>query len=216
MKIQILTSKESWLNLNKKKFIINAVKKFTKKVSIIYDFKKISKNTNLCIILSYYKIIPEKYLKLANHNLVVHESDLPKGKGFSPLYWQILNGKSKIIFTLFEATKLMDAGQFYFKKKFHFKKTLLFEEIKELQVKYALELISKFIKKYKYKKFIKLHIQKGKSSFYKKRNKDSSKLNPKRSIEFQMNLIRICDNNNFPSFFYYKGKKFNIKISRND
>ena len=76
MKIQILTSQGSWLNLNKKKFVINVVKKFTKKVSVIYNFKKISKNTNLCIILSYYKIIPEKYLKLANHNFLEVQTTL--------------------------------------------------------------------------------------------------------------------------------------------
>jgi methionyl-tRNA formyltransferase len=216
MKIQILTSQNSWLNLNKRKLLINTLKKFSKNISIINDFKKINKNTELCIILSYYKIIPQNYLKFAKHNLVVHESDLPKGKGFSPLYWQILKGKSKVIFTLFEAAKSMDSGKFYFKKKFNFKKTLLFDEIKELQIQYSLRLISIFIKKYKHKKFIKLYDQRGKSSFYKARNKESSKLNPKKSIELQMDLLRICDNNKYPAFFFYKGKKFNIKVDKDD
>jgi len=38
----------------------------------------------------------------------------------------------------------------------------------------------------------------------------------KPSIKFLMNLMRIRDNRNFPPFFFYKGKKVNIKISRND
>jgi len=215
MKIQLLTSKNSWLNLNKKKFINDYFKKFTKQISIIYDFKKISKDTDLCIILSYYRIIPKKYLELTEHNLIVHESNLPNGKGFSPLYWQILEGKNRITFTLFEATKKIDAGKFYFKKKFLFKKILLFNEIKNLQIKYALELISKFIKKYKKTGQVKSYSQIGKSSFYKKRNINMSKLNLKRSINDQINLLRICDNKKFPAFFYYGGKKFTIKIKKN-
>ena len=31
-------------------------------------------------ILSYHRIIPEQYLKLHRHNLVIHASDLPQGK----------------------------------------------------------------------------------------------------------------------------------------
>ena len=30
------------------------------------------------------------------NNIVVHASDLPKGRGFSPMSWQILEGKNKI------------------------------------------------------------------------------------------------------------------------
>ena len=83
MKIQILTSKNSWLNSNKKFFIKK--KGIWKNVKIINNHKKIKKNTDITAILSYYNIIPEKFLKHSKHNLVVHESDLPKGRGFSPL-----------------------------------------------------------------------------------------------------------------------------------
>ena len=42
------------------------------------------------------------------HNLVVHESALPEGRGWSPLTWQILAGKSEIPITLFEAVEAID------------------------------------------------------------------------------------------------------------
>ena len=127
------------VKLKKKKFIINYFKKFTKKVSLINDFKKIKKDTELLIILSFYKIIPEKYLKISRHNLVVHESDLPKGKGHSPLYWQILREKLKL-FLHYSKHQKNGLSKYYFKKKFLFKNTLLYDEIKNLQLKYSLEL----------------------------------------------------------------------------
>ena len=61
MKVQVISSKNSWLNLKKKKFIINYFKKFTKKVSLINDFKKIKKDTELLIILSFFKNIQAQF-----------------------------------------------------------------------------------------------------------------------------------------------------------
>ena len=50
-------------------------------------------HTDLCICLSYSKLLSEKDLSKFKNVLVVHESELPKGKGWSPLSWQILEGK---------------------------------------------------------------------------------------------------------------------------
>ena len=41
------------------------------------------------------QITPESILQRNRHNLVVHGSALPQGKGWSPLTWQILEGKMK-------------------------------------------------------------------------------------------------------------------------
>ena len=64
-------------------------------------------------LLSCTKIL--KDFERFNHNIVIHASDLPKGKGWSPITWQIIEGKSKIPITLFEANNSLDGGPFYFK-----------------------------------------------------------------------------------------------------
>ena len=214
MKIQILTSKDSWLNRNKRKTVVNYLKKFSKKISLINNHKNIKKNLDICIILSYYKIIPSKFLKYSKFNLVVHESNLPSGKGFSPLYWQILNGKKKIVFTLFEASQKMDAGDYYYKKSFSFKKNLFYNDIKIEQLKCALNMVSSFLKKYRSNKKIKLYKQKGKSTYFRRRNAKDSMLNINKSLMSQINLIRICDNQRFPAYFKYRNKKFIINMKK--
>ena len=214
MKIQILTTKNSWLYKNKKSNVLKLFKKFSEDVSIITNFKNIKKNTTICFILSYFKIIPPEFLKICKFNLVVHESDLPKGKGFSPLTHQILEGKTKIITTLFDASKKLDAGNFYYKKQFYFNKNLLFDEIKTLQFKNTMKMCEQFIKKYKKNKKIRTFKQNGKSTFYYRRNSEDSKININKSIIKQFNLLRVCDNENYPAFFIYKNKKYLLKITK--
>ena len=47
---------------------------------------------DFCFLLGCGKIVGRETLGRNHHNLVVHESPLPKGKGWSPLTWQILEG----------------------------------------------------------------------------------------------------------------------------
>ena len=51
---------------------------------------------------------------------------------------------------------------------------MFFNEIKNMQLECSLSMLSNFIKKFKDKKKIRLFSQNGKSSYYKRRSKDSS------------------------------------------
>ena len=64
-------------------------------VDIYKDWNDLTKG-DMLFILGCEKILPNDVLLLHNHNLIVHESDLPRGKGWSPLSWQIIGGKNKI------------------------------------------------------------------------------------------------------------------------
>ena len=211
MRIQILTSKNSWLYKNK--HYIKNDKNIWKKSKIITSYKKISKNYEVTAILSYYRIIPEKYLYISKHNIVVHESNLPFGRGFSPLFRQIAKGKKKIIFTLFKCSTKMDEGYYYLKKSFYFDDNLLYDEIKIKQIGYAKILIEKFISNLKKKKLT-LKRQKGKPTYFRKLNKNDSKIDINKSINSQFNKMRTKDNNNFPNFFYFRKRKYILKLSR--
>lgn len=211
IKIQILTNKNSWFFNNQNK-IPNKYKKYIKK-NLLTSHLNIKKNYDITVIISYYKIIPEKFLLHSKHNLVVHESNLPKGRGFSPLIKQILNGKTKIVITLFECSKNMDEGKIILKKFFYFKPTLIYDEIKEKQLKSAFFLLDLFLKKYKIKKNIKTYNQTGQPTYYKKIKTSFNELNVNKTIKSQFNKLRTRDNENFPSFFFYKKRKYIIKIN---
>jgi len=214
MKIQILISKSSWAN-KFEIFIKRKLKRFSKNIKIFDHHNKLKNNYDVNIIFSYFKKIPKKDLKKSKLNLVPHESDLPSGKGMSPLTWQIIKNKKEIVFSLIEASSVIDGGKIYYKKKVKIPKHFLFEDIKKIQLKQNLLLIEKvlnFVKK-KGKSPPKKNSV-GKSSFFKRREPKDSKLNINHSIKDQFNLLRICDNDNYPPYFEIYGKKYILKVNK--
>ena len=54
----------------------------------------------------------------------------------------------------------------------------------------------------------------GKTTFYKKRGPNDSKLDINKTISQQFNLLRVCDNKKYPAFFIKDGVKFLLKIEK--
>ena len=105
--------------------------------------------------------------------MLVHESNLPLGKGFSPLQWQILEGKNKIVFSLLEASEEVDSGDIIEQMECNLDGTELYDEVRSKQAKLTFELISRFIRNYpNYKK----KKQFGKSTYYRRRKITDSEL----------------------------------------
>jgi methionyl-tRNA formyltransferase len=192
-------------------FFNNKLKKRGYISNIFYDHLNIPEDQDVVFILSYFKLIKEEYLKKHKHNIVVHGSDLPKGKGWSPIIWQIIEGKNKIPMTLFEAVPEMDAGDYYIKDYINFEGHELSKEIRKKQAEKTIEMCLKFLENYNQ---LKLKKQVGKSTFYKKRNKNDSEININKTINGQFNLLRVVDNKEYPAFFYKDGYKYIIKITK--
>ncbi|MDD5571195.1 MAG: formyltransferase family protein [Bacteroidales bacterium] len=178
------------------------------KVIILHSHNEVKRGDILCL-LSCEKIFTK--LHLNKHNLIVHGSDLPKGKGLSPLTWQVLEGKSKIPVTLFEATKKVDSGDVYYQEYILLNGTELIDELRQLLGNNIIKLIQKFVKSYPNIKGIP---QTGKSTYYKKRKPEDSKLDIHKSISKQFNLLRVVDNERYPAFFEHRGIKYKIKINK--
>ena len=167
------------------------------------------KNQNIVFPLSYTKILPKSFLQKNELVLIAHSSKLPKDKGFAPLQYQILNNKNKIYMSLIKAAKEVDAGPIYFQNFFMLDGTELSNEIRSIQGLQFLKIIKKFLIKYPN---VKSKKQTGKGNFNKRRYPKDSQLNLNKTFKEQFNHLRINDNELYPSFFYYKGQKYIIKI----
>ena len=66
-----------------------------------------------------------KYAK----TLVIHVSDLPIGRGWSPHIWQVVSGETELTVTLLEAEDNVDSGDIWHKLKIHVPPTALYNEI---------------------------------------------------------------------------------------
>jgi len=210
MKIQILVDNpSSWII----PYVNELISKLslTHEVTLLHKHIEVKKGDILCL-LSCEKIF--KKLELNKHNLVVHESDLPKGKGWSPITWQILEGKNRIPVTLFEAVKTVDAGAIYAKEYIELDGTELLSEIKHQQGIVTQKLILNFINKFP--NILGENQDAEQSSFYPKRTSKDSLLNINESIVSQFDLLRVCDNERYPAHFVYRGQKYQLKIYKDE
>jgi methionyl-tRNA formyltransferase len=211
MKIQILVDNpNSWIIPYLKNLVSSIKQKKNCYVKLINSHEDVESGDVLCLLSCEKKF---NKLNLNKYNLVVHESDLPEGKGWSPLTWQVIEGKRNIPITLFEANSLIDSGDIYEKINIKTSGYELIDELRFLQVEATTKLILNFIEKYPN---IKGEKQKGKESFYRKRTKNSSELNILESIKDQFNLLRVCDNERYPAFFIIDNVKYLIKIYKDD
>jgi methionyl-tRNA formyltransferase len=168
---------------------------------------------DVVFILSYFRLVPPGFLARNRHNLVVHESDLPKGKGWAPLFWQILEGKNSIPIVLFEATADVDSGIIYIKDTIELRGTELHDEIRRLQAEKTIEMCTRFLTEYS---ALVGKPQEGDSTFYEKRGPEDSELDLTKPLLDQVNLLRIANNDEFPAFFMYRGRKFILKVTAKD
>jgi methionyl-tRNA formyltransferase len=204
MKIAISTSKNQWF--------VNYAEELAKKIKakLFFNHKDIDNSFDIVFILSYHQIIEKEYLEKHKHNIVIHESALPKGKGWAPMFWQILEGKNQIPFTMFEASNGVDNGDIYMQKTLELNGNELNSELREKQANFTIQMCLEFLENYEE---FKVHApQTGEESFYQKRTPKDSELDIHKSINEQFNLLRIVDNEDYPAFFYKNGKKYILKI----
>lgn len=204
MKVIILTSPNQWFT--------SYADELSSKIEdsiVIYDHKLIEKGYDILFALSYHKIIEKEYL-IAKHNIVIHASKLPKGKGWAPMFWQILENKNIIPFSMFEISETIDGGDIYLQRELVLSGFELNSELRYKQAVFISNMCLDFIKNYENYKYPKKQV--GKDSFYRKRTLEDSQLDINKTILSQFNLLRIVDNENYPAFFYFNNKKYILKI----
>lgn len=169
------------------------------------------KDQEIVFILSYTHILNRAFLQSNRLNLVVHASALPRGRGFAPLQWQILEGAKSIPVTLIEAIEEVDAGDILGEDEINLEGHELYEEIRNLQGHAVGRLLSEFLAAYPN---FERRPQVGTPSYYPRRTPNDSALDLSRTLEEQFNLLRICNNDGWPAFFVHHGRRYVLKIEK--
>ena len=160
---------------------------------------------DILILVSCTEIIKSHDYK---HAYVIHESDLPNGRGWSPLAWQILEGKNKIVVSLIELAEKVDSGAICKQETLHLDGTELANEIHEKSALVKTSLIDWLLNQDEVKPFYQL----GKATYYPRRTPADSELDIHKTIAEQFNLLRICEPR-FPAFFNYGGRKYTVTLT---
>ncbi len=145
-------------------------------------------------------------------SLVIHASNLPAGRGWSPHIWQILEGCNEIVVTLLEVEDKIDSGRIWKKEVVSLKGNELYNEINDVLFQVELKLMD----------FALINIDRVKpieqteeaSTYYPKRTPEDSRLDPSKSIVEQFDLLRVSDPDRYPAFFDLHGCRYEIQLTK--
>lgn len=195
---------KNWINKQQDKHIIELVQK-----------KSELSGGDILFLISCSEIINEEDRSAYNTCLVIHASDLPLGRGWSPHIWQIIEGKEELTLSLLEAQDKVDSGSIWKKINFIVPKYALWDEINKQLFDEEIKLIDFAVNNFGE---ITPEPQNPNISptYYPRRLPIDSQINPSMSIESQFNKIRVCDPNRFPAFFELNGVKYKITLEKID
>lgn len=166
-------------------------------------------------LVSCSEIIKLEHRNNYRHTLVLHASDLPKGRGWSPHVWEIVNGRDTITLSLLEAEDKVDTGRLWLKREIPMAKTALWYEVNNRLFESEISLMNEAVERCEH---IKPYPQNPdiKPTYYRKRTPLDSQLYPNQSIADQFDLIRMCDPERYPAWFEFYGQKYKLVLEKMD
>lgn len=181
------------------------------RVSLLHD-KADLRGGDILFLVSCSQMISKVERKNYKATLVLHASDLPRGRGWSPHIWSILGGGNQITVSLLEASEPVDTGPIWLKTTFVLEGHELLPEINTKLFAAELKLMTQAVEQFETIKPIQQVGDPG--PYMSKRSVVDSQLDPHKTIAEQFNLLRIVDAQRYPAFFNYRGKRYLIKIEK--
>lgn len=146
-------------------------------------------------------------------SLVIHASDLPQGRGWSPHIWQIIEGAEEITLSLLEAGDKVDSGRIWKKIRIPIPKHALWNEINESLFAAEIKLLDFAIQEFGKAAFIEQDAS-IEPTYYPRRSPADSQIDPRLSIVSQFDKIRVCDPHRFPAFFELHGQRYKLVLEK--
>ncbi|HVX76409.1 MAG TPA: formyltransferase family protein [Bradyrhizobium sp.] len=210
MKVSVLCSSESHP-------IYPYLEAWVKNVDAVHQVELVREKAELTggdilFLISCHEIISQQDRQKYAASLVIHASDLPRGRGWSPHVWQILEGKDKITVSLIEAEDKVDTGAIWAQRHLKLEGHELNDEINDKLFAIELDLMNHALES----------VGSGSPvpqddrppSYYPRRKPEDSRLDPYRSIAEQFDLLRVADPERFPAFFDLRGHRYLVRVEK--
>ncbi|MGR2736823.1 formyltransferase family protein [Billgrantia sp. Q4P2] len=169
---------------------------------------------DILFLISCSQIIDAATRSRYQHTLVLHASDLPQGRGWSPHVWALLEGARTITVSLLEAEDEVDTGAIWAKRSFQVPPHALHDEIHQLLFDTELALMDEALF------LIQANTQPVPQSenitptYYRKRSPTDSEVDPTRPLCDLFNVIRVMDPERYPAYFRLHGHTYIIKLRK--
>lgn len=167
----------------------------------------------ILFVISYYCVLPKKFIDSFEHVIVLHASDLPKGRGWSPYIWEILEGAEHITLSAITASERVDEGDIWVKMPIAIAPTDINIEINKKLFSAEVELMERVLEM----------IGNGKAptpqsenvaTYYPRRTPEDSRVQLDNKLGEIFNLLRTADPKRYPVFFEKDGVRFNLLLEK--
>lgn len=143
---------------------------------------------------------------------VLHASDLPKGRGWSPMIWQLLGGATEVTVSLINVAEKIDEGNIRAQRRFAAPAHETLNEINKRLFQCEIELMNEAIAD---PGALANEVQDSAgATYYPKRTPADSELDPELSITEQFERLRLADHERYPCYFYLRGHKYLLKLEK--
>lgn len=163
---------------------------------------------DLIVLWSYRQIIPDL---AQNSNIVVfHSSDLPQGKGWSPIFYTIAEGLEYYTVTGILASDKVDSGDVIVKARFKMRDNYSAEFLRVWDHDISFLLVKQMLEKFNGVKICG-KVQEGESSYRKRRRPEDNEILPDTPVSQALAMLRACERRH-PAFVVRNGVRYNLHL----
>jgi methionyl-tRNA formyltransferase len=168
---------------------------------------------DLLFLVSCSEIVTAADRAAYRATLVLHASDLPRGRGWSPHVWELSAGEPQITMSLLEAADQVDTGRIWKKLTVPIPRHALWDEINAALFDAEMALIDFAVAGFGNVRAIEQDPA-ATPSYFRRRTPEDSRIDPHQSIAQQFDLMRVCDPIRFPAFFELHGHRYKIFLEK--
>ncbi|MBA2919754.1 UDP-glucuronic acid dehydrogenase [Sphingomonas sp. MAH-20] len=179
-------------------------------ISIYRDYRDLT-DGDFLFLISCHQVIRKEVRDRFRFCLVIHASDLPQGRGWSPIVWTIVSGRNDVTVTLLNAEDDVDSGDIWAQRHLMFDGTELHDEINRALFDAETELMTWAL----------THCftstprpQSGDPTYLPKRSPADSEIDPARPLTEVFDLLRAADPDRYPAFFEHRGQRYRIRLEK--
>lgn len=169
---------------------------------------------DLLFLVSCNQLVNRATRESYQQTFVLHASDLPRGRGWSPHVWELLGGAESITLSLLSAEDGVDTGAIWAKQELVVPPHALHDEINAILFSGEISLMNKAIEL----------VSEGadptpqnpdiEPTYYPRRTPQDSEIDPSQPLTESFNKIRLTDPDRYPAFFRLHGHTYTIELKK--
>jgi len=167
---------------------------------------------DILFLVSVSEILGQDARRRYGACIVLHASPVPKGRGWSPAVWQVLEGQREITVSALTAEDRVDTGDIWAQRTFPVEPYEISTEINAKLFACELALMDHIVANFP---TIRPRPQPAEApTYYRRRTPEDSRIDPNRSLAEQFDLLRVCDPVRYPAFFELRGHRYRLTLDR--